>query len=98
MDTFKLPFRFRGGEVEKWRDGTDDYFSHLLALSLQIMPGELPINPQFGVEDPSFNESLTRDLAFTAGAFIPEIIVNTASIVPGDNGQTRINIDFTQRN
>ena len=98
MDTFKFPIRFRQGEIEKWREGTDEYYSHLLALSLQIMPGELPINPQFGVEDPTFNESLTRDLAFTAGAFIPEIIVSTASIAPGPDGQLRINIDFAQRN
>jgi hypothetical protein len=98
MDTFKFPIRFRQGEVEKWQEDTDEYYSHLLALSLQIMPGELPINPQFGIEDPTFNESLTRDLAFTAGAFIPEIIVSTASITTDSAGQTKINIDFSRRN
>lgn len=98
MDTFKFPIRFRGGGVEKIQEGTDDYYAHLLALSLQIIPGELPLNPQYGVEDPTFDESLVRDLAFTAGAFIPEIIVDTASADLDNNGQVQIKVSFTQRN
>lgn len=97
MDTLKFPFRFRTGGIEKIAEGTDDYYAHLLALCLQIVPGELPLNPQYGVEDATFSDSLTRDLAFTAGAFIPEIIVETAQISLDASGRSRINIAFTQR-
>lgn len=97
MDTLKLPFRFRTGGVEKIADSTDEYYAHLLALAIQIVPGELPLNPQYGVEDATFSESLTRDLAFTAGAFIPEIIVDTADISLAVNGRSQINLAFRQR-
>lgn len=97
MDTFKFPIRFRSGGVEKITDLTDEYFAHLIALSIQILPTELPLNPQYGVEDPTFNQSLTRDLAFTAGAFIPEVIVDQARIVLDETGTSSIEISFTQR-
>lgn len=98
MDTFKFPMRFLNGQVEKFVDGSNDYYAHLLAMSMQILPGELPLNPDFGVEDPTFEDSLTRDLAFTAGAFIPEIIVDSAELELQQNGLTRVNIAFSQRN
>lgn len=97
MDTFKFPIRFRSGEVEKIAEFTDEYYGHLVALSLQILPTELPLNPQFGVEDPTFDESLTRDLAFTAGAFIPEVIIDRADIVQNETGKASIEISFSQR-
>lgn len=98
MDTFKFPIRFRNKEIEKFTDGTDDFYAHLLAMSIQVLPGELPLNPDFGVEDATFDETLTRDLAFTAGAFIPEIIVDSAELALEENGKVRVNLAFSQRN
>jgi hypothetical protein len=89
--------RFRQGAVEKIDEGTDDYYAHLIALAIQIVPGELGLNPQYGVEDPTFSDVLTRDLAFTAGAYIPEIIIETANIAVAENGQARVDINFRQR-
>jgi len=97
VDTFKFPVSFRAGGIQKLTDGTDDYYAQLLALSIQIIPGELPLNPQYGVQDPTFSESLTRDLAFTAGAFIPEIIVETALISTDDSGVSKVGLRFRQR-
>lgn len=96
MDTFRLPIAFRNGGIEKIQDGTDEYYGHLLSLSLQILPTELPLNPQYGVEDPTFDESLTRDLAFTAGAFIPEVIIDSAQILINEDGRSTIDISFSQ--
>jgi len=98
VDTFKFPIRFRNREIEKIVDNTDDYYAHLLALSMQVIPGELPLNPDFGIEDPTFDDSLTRDLAFTAGAFIPEIIIDSAEIALNEDGQVKVNIAFSRRN
>ena len=90
--------RFRQGAVEKLDDGSDAYYAQMLALAIQILPGELGLNPQYGVEDPTFSDVLTRDLAFTAGAYIPEITIDTADISVDENGQARVNINFRQRN
>jgi hypothetical protein len=97
VDTFKFPIRFANGGVEKFIDGTDEYYSHLLALVVQIQPADLPLNPQYGVTDPTFSESLIRDLALSVGGFIPEIIVENAEITIEDNGESRIDIAFSQR-
>jgi len=97
MDTMKVPIRFRNGGVEKFADQTDEFFAHLLALSVQIIPNELPLSPQFGVEDPTFNDTLTRDLAFTAGAFIPEITISRARVNVGLGGRTSVDIAFDRR-
>lgn len=97
MDTFKFPIRYRQGGVEKIAEASDEYYAHLLALAIQILPGELGLNPQYGVEDPTFSDVLTRDLAFTAGAYIPEIIIDTAELSTQENGQTSIDINFKQR-
>lgn len=97
MDTLRFPIRFANGGVEKYQEGTDDYYSHLLALLVQIQPQDLPLSPQYGVQDPTFSETLTRDLALSVGGFIPEIIVESATIEVSNSGETKINIAFSQR-
>lgn len=97
MDTLKFPIEFFAGEVKTLADSSDDYFAQLLALSIQIIPGELPLTPTYGIEDPTFQTALTRDLAFTAGAFIPEIFIEQANIRQNENGEVQIVLSFAQR-
>lgn len=97
MDTLKFPIEFFNGEIKKLAEQSDDYFAQLLALSIQIIPGELPITPTYGIEDPTFENSLTRDLAFTAGAFIPEIYIEQARIRQNENGEVQVALSFAQR-
>jgi hypothetical protein len=96
MDSFKIPMRFRNGDVEKVVDGTDDYYAQLLALTIQILPGELPLTPQYGVADPVFDEEAKEQLAFIAAAFIPEIILDSVDIEDDPSGRSRIVIAFSQ--
>lgn len=97
MDSFKFPIEFLNGDVKKLDDAGDDYFAQLLALSIQIIPGELPLTPTYGIEDPTFENALTRDLAFTAGAFIPEIFIEQAKIRQNENGEIQVVLSFAQR-
>lgn len=97
MDTLKFPIEFLNGEVKKLTDSGDEYFAQLLALSIQIVPGELPLTPTYGIEDPTFDSSLTRDLAFTAGAFIPEIFVEQANVRQNENGEVQVVLSFAKR-
>jgi hypothetical protein len=97
MDCFKFPIQFSRGQVRKLADSSDEYFAQLLALSVQIIPGELPITQTYGIEDPTFQTSLTRDLAFTAGAFIPEIFIEQARIRQNENGEVQVTLSFAKR-
>jgi hypothetical protein len=97
MDTLRFPIQFQNGGVKKVTESTDEYFAQILALSIQILPGELPLTPTYGIEDPTFQATLTRDLAFTAGAFIPEIIINRVQLQQNETGQVEIGLSFLQR-
>ena len=97
MDTLRIPLRFLNGEAEKLAEGSDEYFAQLLALTCQILPGELPLNPNYGVADPVFSEEARRALAFVAGAFIPEIVLENVEIVDTVSGRSQIDIAFTVR-
>lgn len=98
MDTLRFPIQFYNGSVKKLIDFSDDYYAQLLALSIQIIPGELPLTPTYGVEDPTFQFTLTRDLAFTAGAFIPEIVIDSVQISETESGIVEVGLGFRQRN
>lgn len=98
MDSFKIPFQFKNSQIEKVVDGTDEYFAQLLALTIQILPGELPLSPDYGVPDPAFSEEAKQQLAFTAGAFIPEIVLQSVDIEDDISGKSRISIGFARRN
>lgn len=98
MDSFKIPMKFRNGDVEKVVDNTDEYYAQLLALTVQILPGELPLTPDYGVADPVFSQEAKEQLAFTAGAFIPEIFLESVDIQDDVNGRSRIAIGFARRN
>lgn len=97
MDTIAFPIRFIDGSVSKIAEESDEYYAHLLAMLIQIQPQDLPLNPQYGIQDPNFSDSLTRDMAMSVGGFIPEIIVDSAEIIIDDNGENRVNITFSQR-
>ena len=97
MDTLRFPIQFINGSVKKLTDLSDEYYAQLLALSIQILPGELPLAPTYGIEDPTFQAVLTRDLAFTAGAFIPEIIIDRVQIEQNETGQVEVGLSFFQR-
>jgi hypothetical protein len=98
MDSFKIPLQFKGGQIEKVVDGTDEYYAQLLALTAQILPGELLLTPEYGCPDPAFSEEAKQQLAFTAGAFIPEIVLESVDIEDSDDGKSRISIGFARRN
>lgn len=97
MDTLRFPIQFHNGSVKKLTDSSDEYFAQILALSIQIIPSELPLTPTYGIEDPTFQQTLTRDLAFTAGAFIPEIIIDRVQLEQNETGQVGIALSFSQR-
>jgi hypothetical protein len=99
MDTLRFPLRFEtNGEVSKLSEGTDEYFAQILALTAQIQPGELPLSPTFGVNDPVFNDNARRQLAFSAASQVPEVFVHGVDTEISETGKVDIKIRFGVRN
>ena len=98
MDSLRFPVRFTSnGEAQKLTEGSDEFFAQLLALTAQIQPGELPLQPTYGVTDPTFQETLTKQLSLNAAAQIPEVFVRTSNVVISESGETQIDIQFGVR-
>lgn len=97
MDTLAFPLKFVNGSVQKIVDGSDQYFAQLLAVTIQIKPGELPLTPYYGVEDPAFDDETKSVLASSAAFFIPEIDIQDIQISETDSGFSRLKFSFTVR-
>lgn len=96
MDTISLPISFRQGDFEKHTDGTDEYYAHILALTMQIEPGELPITAEYGCYSPIFDNRSIANLAVTAAQFVPEIDLVDVDLLDFNDGQIRIDVSFVQ--
>lgn len=97
MDTLRFPIRFSSGNVENLAEGSDAYYAQLLALAAQIKPGELPLTPEFGCEDPVFDRESRDQLALTAAYFVPEVAIESLDIAESDSGESQIKITFSVR-
>jgi len=98
MDTIAFPIKFTAERgLRKHADGSSDQYAQLLALAAQILPGELPISPNFGAHDPVFNENAKRKLMFTAAAFIPEVRLVDVQISDTPEGRSAIDVAFDIR-
>ena len=74
MDTLKFPIRFtRTREIEKIREGTDDYVRQMISVCILTEPFVLPLTPDFGTVDPSFSTVSPSSLMLNINKFIPEI-------------------------
>ena len=94
MDTIAIPVKFEGGALRTHTEGSDAYYAHLLAFALQTEQGELLLNPTFGIQDPTFDEDLTFQMALVAAQYIPE--VNVSKIMPraDETGRVALQIQF----
>lgn len=96
MDTIALPISFRFGAFEKYEDGSDEYYAHILALTMQIEPGELPITSSYGCYSPLFDNSAIANLAVTAAQFIPEIDIIDVQGTDSGYGDIQVDVSFIQ--
>lgn len=96
MNTLRLPIRFKTNySMETISDATDEYYAKLLADSLRIEPGELPISTSFGVLDPSFEYQTPLKAVRNAARHIPEISVTNVSSKLDNTGKILLKVDFT---
>jgi hypothetical protein len=100
MPTIKNPFSIGAfGYVGVVDETSADYYDQAIELSIKIAPGELPLDPNFGTQDPTFNVGEPVGLRATLTNFWPEISVNSiTSGRPLKDGSKPINVDYEVEN
>ena len=96
MDTISLPISFRQGYLEKYTQGTDEYYAFLLSMAMQIEPGELPITVNYGCFNPLYDNRAIANLAVASAQFVPEIDLVDVNVVSVADGQVKIDVSFIQ--
>lgn len=81
--------------MENVIEGSDEYYATLLADSLRIEPGELPISTSFGILDPSFGFQTPLKAVQNASRNIPEISVTAVSSKLVEDGSLGLSVTFT---
>lgn len=105
MDTLKFPLVFNTGGLATLPENSREYFSQLISNIAQVRYGDLPLRPDVGVPDPTFETTgLMTPLISAIVSTIPEITVTT--IVETDSltdktlplGMRNVLIDFEVTN
>jgi hypothetical protein len=98
MDSIAFPLRFTNDrDLKKHASGSSDQYAQILAIAAQTIPGEMPITPNFGAQDPVFNDEAKKNLIFTAAVFVPEIRLVDVQIIDNPAGESQIDVSFEVR-
>jgi hypothetical protein len=96
MDTIKFPMSFDKGRIGYLVEGTREYYAQALSLAIQIRPGELPLEPVYGIKDTTFSTFDKSALMQLTNYFWPEIIINNAVSYFDPNRQAfLVDLDFS---
>jgi len=94
MDTIKFPIKFDRTGLQKLTEGTYDYYSQLLTISLLSEPRVLPFSPDFGVYDPAFSQIDKGIFLLNAARFVPEVEITEFSTTTKPDGTVDISFGF----
>lgn len=99
MTTMKLPISFNRDSyaVDTIEEGTDEYYVSVLAYTMRIEPGELPISTSYGVSDPTFETSTPTKLVYSAARFVPEISIKSVQTSRSDQGVLGLSVTFERQ-
>lgn len=75
MATFKIPFRIVNGSVASHADGSLESKAQVVSFAVYTHRGELPLEPTFGITDPTFEPSNILEARAVLTQFWPEIII-----------------------
>ena len=97
MDTIKLPIEYDNSGFKKLTDGTDEYYKQLLSITARTEPGVLPITPQFGVFDPTFNTIDKGQFLIQASRSVPEIRLLAIETNESNEGNNDVAFTYSRR-
>lgn len=94
MDTFSVPFRFSNGLAAKHAEGSDEYYIHIMTMVLLTEPGGMPLDPEFGTQDPTFEQVDRASLVELASKYVPELSITNITTLITDEGQEDILVEY----
>lgn len=94
MDTFSVPFRFADGLAAKHREGSDQYYLHILSMVLQTQPGEMPLDFNFGTNDPVFERINRATILELAAKYVPELNIEQIATILDNDGIERVLLQY----
>jgi hypothetical protein len=94
METFSVPFRFANGLAVKHAEGSDQYYLHLLSMVLQTQPGEMPLDFNFGTNDPVFERVNRATILEISAKYVPELNIQQIATVLDNDGVERIVLKY----
>jgi hypothetical protein len=97
MDTIKLPIEYDNSGFKKLTDGTDEYYKQLLSITARTEPEVLPITPQFGVFDPTFNTIDKGQFLIQASRSVPEIRLLAIETNESNEGNNDVAFTYSRR-
>lgn len=93
MDMIQFPIKFDSTGLKKLKEGTSDYYSQLLSISVLTEPLTHPMTPQFGSYDPTFRTIDKGLFVLNAARFVPEVRVT--GLTTEQDIDSKINISFS---
>lgn len=99
MDTLKFPLSFSRGSAVVLSESSEEYKAQAIALLTRTGIGELPLEPSYGLTDPTFTVFLKSEFLRNVNTFWPEIKINDVSIDTraSASGNVRLNVAFEGR-
>lgn len=94
MDMIEFPLKFDSTGLKKLKEGTHDYYSQLLSISILTEPMTHPLTPQFGSYDPTFRTIDKGLFVLNAARFIPEVRISNITTESQSDSQIKINFSF----
>lgn len=80
MATFRIPLNIVNGSFAKLEDNSIDYQAQALSFAIKTNIGELPLEPTFGIVDPTFEPQNILQARAVMNQFWPEIVISSLSI------------------
>lgn len=84
MTIIKLPFIVKNGSVTTVDESSIDGKAQIAAFAIRTNAGSLPLEPTFGITDPTFEPGNIVQARAVLAQFWPEIVIDELSI--GDTG------------
>jgi hypothetical protein len=93
MDMIQFPLKFDSTGLKKLPEGSYEYYSQLLSISILTEPLTHPMTPQFGSYDPVFRTIDKGLFILNAARYVPEIRI--IDISTSESIDSKVNISFS---
>lgn len=87
MDSIEFPIKFSNNEIKKLSDGSDDFFNQAISVLVQTVPGEMPLDPGFGIRSMEFTKPRSSIIQRAIESYYPEIAVKKIDVRQDVNNQ-----------